>query len=124
MATKKNARKSGGRAGSKTAFILRFPEGMPAKDVVAKAAAAGINVSEKYVYNIRSAHRGKAGKATRGPGRPPKATGNAVRIGKRGPGRPRAGGGDLEQQLRTAIAEAGLARARAVFDEVAAAFGG
>jgi hypothetical protein len=103
---------------------------MPAKDVVAKGAAQGMKLSEKYVYNIRSSNRGKKG-PRRGPGRPPKAArGRPPKIGRRatrtvgrGRGRPRAGG-DLDQQLRATIAELGLARSRAVFEEVAAAFGG
>lgn len=112
-------KKRGTRKGSKTAFILGLPANMPAKDAVAKAAAAGMKVTEKYVYNIRSMNRGKA---KRGPGRPPRSA--APRAAKRGRGRPRAAGGDLESQLRGAIAELGLARARAVFEEVSAAFGG
>lgn len=118
MASKK---KSGGRKGSKTAFVLGFPDSMPAKVVVERAAAQGMKISDKYVYNIRSSHRGKASGAKRGPGRPPNAATGVKRAAKRGPTR---GGGDLEQQLRSAIAEAGLTRARVVFDEVTAAFGG
>jgi hypothetical protein len=121
MASKKSKR--GARKGSKTAFILSLPADMPASEAVAKAAAAGIKVSDKYVYNIRSANRGKPAEAKRGPGRPPKAGRGARRAAKRGPGRPRGAGGDLEAQLRGAIAELGLARARAVLDEVATAFG-
>lgn len=119
MASKKSKR--GTRKGSKTAFILGLPGDMPAKDVVAKAAAAGIKVGEKYVYNIRSSNRGRPAKAKRGPGRPRKAA--VARGRRRGPGRPRAANGDLESRLRAAIAELGLARSRAVLDEVAATFG-
>lgn len=115
MASKKER---GPRKGSKTAFILGLPADMPAKDAVAKAAAAGVKVTEKYVYNIRSSSRRKGPKAKRGPGRPPKSA--APRAAKRG----RADSGDLEGRLRAAIAELGLARARAVLDEVATAFGG
>lgn len=89
---------------------------MPAKDVVAKAASQGMKLSEKYVYNVRSSHR--SGPATRpGPGRPAKR-------GRPARARASASNGNLEVRLRGAIAELGLARAREIFDEVSAAFGG
>lgn len=110
------------RKGSKTAFILNLPADMPAKDAVAKAAAAGIKVTDRYVYNVRSAHRGQPAKAKRGPGRPPKAA-TGRRAGQ-APGARLSRGGDLEARLRGAIAELGLARSRAVFDDVVAAFEG
>lgn len=115
MAAKKRS-KQGGRKGSKTAFVLGLAHSMPAKDVVAKAAAQGMKLSEKYVYNVRSSHR--SGPAKRpSPGRPAKR-GRPARV------RAQAGDGNLESRLRSAIAELGLARARQVFDEVSAAFGG
>lgn len=40
---------------TKTAFVRQLPEDMPAKEVVDKAKAAGIELSEAYVYEIRSA---------------------------------------------------------------------
>lgn len=114
--------KSGARTGSKTAFVLGLPADMSAKDAVAKGAAAGIAISEKYFYNIRSMHRGKSGQVRRGPGRPPKKGGPGRTRGR--VGRRPAFGGDLESRLRAAIAELGLARSRAILDDVAAAFGG
>jgi hypothetical protein len=58
---------------NKTAFVKHLPKAMSAKEVVAKAKAAGITLTEMYVYSIRS--KSKARKASGGP--------------KRGPGRPR-----------------------------------
>lgn len=39
---------------TKTAFVLSFPHSMPAKDVVAKGKAAGVSLSDKHVWAIRS----------------------------------------------------------------------
>ena len=86
MAAKKKAAKSA-RAGSqnKTAFVLSLPREMPARDAVAKAKAAGIQMNEAYVYKIRSTSKtgSSAGKASgpvakRGPGRPPKAASSSA----------------------------------------------
>lgn len=87
-----------------TAFVLGMPS-TPAKDVVAAAKKNGITLSEQYVYVIRSNANRKAGK-TRMSG-----VGRVARSG------------NAEAELRTAIAEVGLARARAVFAEVERAFG-
>jgi hypothetical protein len=47
---------------TKTAFIKSLPKDMPAKEVVAKAKAKGIELTDAYVYNIRgSAKRSKRG---------------------------------------------------------------
>lgn len=47
--------------GSKTAFVLSQPVDVPAAQVVAKAAALGLKIREKYVYNIRATARQKSG---------------------------------------------------------------
>jgi hypothetical protein len=39
---------------SKAAFVRSMPSDMPAKDVMRKASAQGLSVSEAYVYVIRS----------------------------------------------------------------------
>ena len=66
------------KAREQTAFVKNLPQTMPAKDVVAKAKAAGITLTEMSVYSIRSkskAHKGSG--ATRGPGRPASALASA-----------------------------------------------
>lgn len=50
---------------SKTAFVLSQPEGMSAKDVVDKAKKAGLTISDKYVYVVRSNARRRARKYKR-----------------------------------------------------------
>jgi hypothetical protein len=83
MAAKKKAAKPGRKAGSqnKTAFVLGLPRDLPAKEAVAKAKEAGIDVNEAYVYKVRSSAKvgapakaaGSAPTAKRGPGRPPRS---------------------------------------------------
>lgn len=96
---------------------------MTAKEVVSEAQKQGLKITEGHVYNLRSASpkKPKKGATTlsgtntgapvkRGPGRPPKVA------------QPTATAD--EGVLRRAIAELGLARARAVFAEVESAFAG
>lgn len=72
--------KKAGKAPSKTAFVLGLSRDTPASEVVAKAKAAGIELTDRYVYVIRSKAKGRAGKPAGRRGRPPKAAG-----AKRGP---------------------------------------
>jgi DNA-binding transcriptional MocR family regulator len=53
MAAKK-AKKSLSKTVSKSAFVRGLPPSMPAKEVVAKAKAAGLTLSDRYVHVIRS----------------------------------------------------------------------
>lgn len=75
MAAKK-AKKSSSKLPSKSAFVRGLPASMPAKEVVAKAKAAGLTLSDRYVHVIRSiakrAARNGSGssKAVRRGGRP------------------------------------------------------
>jgi hypothetical protein len=41
-------------ATSKRAFVLSLPADMPAKEVVERAAAAGMKLKETYIYVVRS----------------------------------------------------------------------
>ena len=50
---------------SKTAFVLSQSSSMPAKEVAEKAKKAGMVISDKYVYVVRSNARRK-GRAKRG----------------------------------------------------------
>ena len=81
----------------------------PAKEVVAAAAKKGMKLTERYVYVIRSADKAKARR------------GRGAGVGRRGRG---AGGAGAEADLRRAIAELGLSRARQVIAEVESAFSG
>jgi hypothetical protein len=106
MATKKKPKNV-----TKSAFVRGLPSALPAKEVVANAKKEGIQLSVAQVYNIRSTAKLKK-KATGAPG--------AARGGRSG--RPSSDG--AEARLRSLIAELGLARTRAVFADVQAAFAG
>lgn len=85
MARKKAASKgasssTSAKPQSKTAFVLSQPAGLSAKEVSAKAKAAGLAITEAYVYTIRSSAKNKAGQPRRKPGRP-KGSKNAPRLG-------------------------------------------
>jgi len=86
---------------SKTAFVLSLPHNMPAKEVVAKAKAAGLTITAGYAYEIRSAanRKGKKGKLA-------------------GATRRANGGGSSESTFRSLVVDLGLARARSLLSEV------
>jgi hypothetical protein len=77
---KASASTSGAKPQSKTAFVLGQPAGLSAKEVSAKAKAAGLAITEAYVYTIRSSAKNKAGLPRRKPGRP-KGSKNAPKGG-------------------------------------------
>ncbi len=74
----------GAKAQTKTSFVLSFPPSVPAKEVVAAGAEAGITLTEKGVYKTRYLARAKGSKTPKAAlAKPAKA---ARRPGKRGPG--------------------------------------
>ena len=125
---KKRSSTTNTQFGAKAAFIRSMPSSMPAKEVVAEAAKQGLKITEGHVYNLRSSgsKKPKNGSTTI------TVTNGGITSSKRGPGRPRKSGTEFstggttsqETQLRRAIAELGLTRARAVFAEVESAFSG
>jgi hypothetical protein len=54
MAAKKAKKSASKTVSSKSAFVRGLPASMPAKEVVAKAKAAGLTLSDRYVHVIRS----------------------------------------------------------------------
>lgn len=83
--------------GAKTAFVRSLPTSLTAKEVVSKAKDAGITLTEKYVYNVRSSSNAGT-PVKRKPGRPPGSV-------NRAPTR------TAEDLLQAAAAEIGLSRA-------------
>src|SRR5688500_19772393 len=79
-AAKKSSTSSAAKPQSKTAFVLAQPAGLSAKEVSAKAKAAGLAITEAYVYTIRSSAKNKVGGPRRKPGRP-KGSKNAPKGG-------------------------------------------
>jgi hypothetical protein len=86
---------------SKTAFVLSLPMTSPAKDVIAKGKAAGLKLSEAYIYSIRSKAKGRAGKPAARRGRPPKSASVGVS----------ASGNGIERQFLSLALDLGLSRA-------------
>jgi len=118
MASKKSAKKSSNNTfGAKADFIRDQPSNMSAKDIVDAAAKQGLRISVNHVYNLRAAAKkqpgaGRSSATSSKSGRGRTATG----VGAAAPG--------LEAQLRSAIAQVGLRRAREIFDSVEKAFRG
>ncbi len=103
--------------GAKAEFVRAARLDTPAKRVVEEAAKQGLSMSENHVYAVRAEMRKKRSK--RSTVRTPKSS---VAVPKSPAPSPKSSG--LEAQLRHAIAELGLARARAIFAEVEKAFAG
>ena len=88
---------------NKSAFVRNLSGDMSAKDVVAKAKAAGITLTENYVYTIRSAAKNKAKKGTgRGPGRPKGSKSASLSL---------SSNGSLEKRFMESALEIGIGNA-------------
>lgn len=90
---------------NKTAFVLNLPASMSAKEVIDKGKAAGIKLTDRYVYSIRSKAKVRGTTVPARRGRPPKnaLSGLAVKTG----GRP----GSLDAQFIDLALDLGLSRA-------------
>lgn len=91
--------------GAKSEFVRSLDRTMPAADVVALAEQQGMKLTTGLVYNIRSMANGRG----ESPSRKRKISGIMQ---------------TSEAMLRTAIAEVGLVKARAILEEVEEAFSG
>lgn len=117
--TKKSKSTKAGKSefGAKAEFIRSKPLGMPANQVVEEGAKQGLSMSANHVYAVRAEMRKKQKQSAKAatpspPAAPARAPATTTRPS------------NLEAQLRHAIAELGLARARAIFAEVEKAFVG
>jgi hypothetical protein len=107
MPKKKSAGKTTPKKQSKAAFVRSLPATTPAKEVVAKAKAANLALSENYVYNVRATTKSSVRKKGRGDGAP-----------KQSPKKPSSRSGSSEANFRRLVVDLGLARARALLGEV------
>ena len=98
------------RFGAKSEFVRSLESTIPAAEVVAMAEKRGLKLTTALVYNIRSASNA----GTRGA---------RSRSGLRIAIQPRVDG-NVEAQLRAAIAQVGLSRALQILAEVEATFAG
>jgi hypothetical protein len=103
-----------GKTPSKTAFVLSLPSSMSAKDVLSKGKAAGLKLTEAYIYSIRSKAKGRAGKPAARRGRPPKAVAAAAS------GSMSSSGGGLERQFLNLALDLGLSRAESLLSSLRA----
>jgi hypothetical protein len=87
---------------TKADFVRSADPRLSAKDVVAKAKAAGIALTDTYVYNVRGAAKAAASKAKPAPVKAPVAHA----VAKSG-----ASAGSVESLLKAVAAEIGLGRA-------------
>jgi len=90
---------------TKADFVRSVDPRFSAKDVVAKAKAAGITLTDTYVYNVRGAAKAAASKAAAKPALPVKAPVPHA-VAKSG-----VGAGAVESLLKAVAAEIGLGRA-------------
>jgi len=125
MAAKKTSNKNSGKFGAKADFIRSQPASMSAKEVVEGAKRVGLKVTVNHVYNIRAAAK-KEGTFAPPRSAPAPSTGHASASRRgRGPASSASGASAaLEAQLRRAIAEVGLQRAREIFNSVESVFVG
>ena len=109
--------------GSKAEFIRAQSSALSAKEVVEAAAKDGLTMTENHVYTVRAEAKKKLGNpaTTSTPKRTTKTTKTKT---ARTPSVSEPKLSDLEAQLRRAIGEMGLAKARAIFAEVERAFAG
>jgi hypothetical protein len=99
--------------GSKAAFVRSLPRTMRARDVVARAKAAGIELNEKYVHRVRSMSGGK--KRRKGGAAPAPAA-----AAPRAAAAPAAHAAtpSSEVQFRKLVLDIGVSRARQLVDDV------
>jgi hypothetical protein len=99
MGTKKTSKKT-----TKADFVRNLPPSIPAKEVIARAKAAGLSVSKTYVYLVRGHAKTKASPKRRAP------------AGRRGASvaRPIATMSSAEDLLKAVAAEVGLGRAMVI----------
>jgi len=125
MAAKKSSNKNSGKFGAKADFIRSQPASMSAKDVVEAAKRAGLKVTVNHVYNIRAAGKKDGGfPPPRSVAAPSTSHPTPSRRGRGPASSAGAPSSALETQLRRAIAEVGLQRAREIFDSVESIFVG
>jgi hypothetical protein len=101
------------RFGAKSEFVRSLDRNLSAAEVVALAEKKGLRLTPAFVYNIRSAEARSRG-----------ARGAAKSSVSKNGRRDNVLTGSPEAQLRAAIAQIGLARARQILEEVEDTFAG
>ena len=103
---RKKAKPASKKPQTKTSFVLSFPHAMTAKDVVAKGKAAGLTLTEKHVWAIRSDSKKRKSNNAAKKATAPKKVSVATTSKKNG-----VAAHNAEDLLRTAALALGLPRA-------------
>lgn len=101
---------------NKTAFVLELPADMSAKEVIDKGKAAGIKLTDRYVYSIRSKAKVRGGTPARR-GRPRGAGAKGIAISERGAS---GASGALESRFFDVALDLGLSKAEALLSNLRA----
>jgi hypothetical protein len=104
------------RTVNKSKFVRDLPKSLTAAEVVAAAKKEKINISEKYVYNIRTKMKARGGKAPGKRGRPPKVS-SIPGVNGSAPKHSRS----TDTEFVGAVLDMGLERARQLLDAISAA---
>jgi hypothetical protein len=101
------------RFGAKTEFVRSLDRSLSAAEVVALAEKKGLRLTPAFVYNIRSAEAARSLQPRPSARSPRQKVARSALLS-----------GSPEAQLRAAIAQIGLVRARQILDEVEDTFAG
>jgi len=98
---------------TKASFVRAIPTTVPAKEVVAKAKAAGMTLSEKHVYVIRSDAKKRSAKKKGGA-----AKGNAGTSTVAAKAVSSSGGSANETNFRKLVLALGIPKSRSLVSDV------
>jgi hypothetical protein len=114
----KKSSKSANAKPTKASFVRGIPSSVPAKEVVAKAKAAGMTLSEKHVYVIRSDAKKRSAKNAKkkaAGGAAPKAHAPSAAATKSVSSN---GGGTNETNFRKLVLALGIPKAKSLVTDV------
>jgi hypothetical protein len=102
---------------TKASFVRAIPASVPAKEVVAKAKAAGMTLSEKHVYVIRSDAK-KRSKKKAAKGSAPKATTGHSSLAAKTVSSGGGGGSATETNFRKLVLALGIPKSKSLVSDV------
>jgi outer membrane biosynthesis protein TonB len=117
MPKSKSSASSKAEKPTKASFVRAIPSSVPAKEVVAKAKAAGMTLSEKHVYVIRSDAK-KRSKKKAAKGSAPKASSSGQSSVAAKTVTSNTSGGAAETSFRKLVLALGIPKSRALVSDV------
>jgi hypothetical protein len=103
---------------TKTGFVLSLPTSLAAKDVIEKAKAAGMSLTDKAVYAIRYEARNKSGRKVARKGAGARAVRDARKAVAGGVKHARDASHHFETNFRKLVLDLGLGRAKTLLSEI------